>query len=224
MATENSRNEAVKPSPPSQTRRRPSSWAWLAVGRVLDFLASPRLTVVLVLAAIGIVMVGTLAQVQMDIWEVVNDYFRAWVCWVELKLLFPVSLFPWAASTDWESLAVRRFPYPGGALIGLALVVNLVAVFVARFQVKARGARLAWGLLVLAAGVATTWLVIESGHNRYGVQGKPLARVVHALAADPSRPRRTLAGLPLRFGARDSLFWSPANRCLGSCWALGRWL
>lgn len=133
MATENSRNEAVKPSPPTDSPQTKSR-AWLAVGRVLDFLASPRLTVVLVLAAIGIVMIGTLAQVQMDIWEVVHDYFRAWVCWVDLSLLFPVSLFPWAASTDWESLAVRRFPYPGGALIGLALVVNLAAVFVCVFE------------------------------------------------------------------------------------------
>ncbi|MHB1035048.1 MAG: cytochrome c biogenesis protein [Pirellulales bacterium] len=143
------------------------------LGRVLAVLSSPRITGILVLAAIGIIMVGTLAQVQMDLWEIVHDYFRAWVCWVDLKVLFPISFFPWAAQTNWDSLSIHRFPYPGGALIGLALTINLAAALAVRFPVKARGARLAWGLLVLAAGVATTWFVIALGHNRHGLQGKP---------------------------------------------------
>ena len=214
-----SSDETVESRYPSQHVAGQASGRSCRVARV-GLPGSPRLTVVLVLAAIGIVMVGTLAQVQMDIWEVVNDYFRAWVCWVELKLLFPVSFFPWAARTDWDSLPVSRFPYPGGALIGLALVINLAAVLVARFQVKARGARLAWGLLVLAAGVATTWLVIEAGHNRHGLQGKPLLEwsTLWLLI------RAGLVGLWLAciFGLVRvfRLRLSPANRRVGDAW---RW-
>jgi hypothetical protein len=141
--------------------------------RVVVALSASGITVVLCLASIGLVMIGTLAQVQKDIWEVVNDYFRAWVCWVDLQVLFPASFFPWAARTHWDLLSVNRFPYPGGALIGLALVINLATALAVRFPVKARGARLVWGLLVLAAGAVATWLVIEWGHNRQGVQGKP---------------------------------------------------
>jgi cytochrome c-type biogenesis protein CcsB len=173
MAPETGSNEAGEsPSPVAATEAnigKSSAW-W----RVLAAMASPTLTVFLILTAIGIVMVGTLAQVQMDLWEVIERYFRDWVCWVELKVLFPASFFPWAAQTDWDSLRIHVLPFPGGALIGLALVINLATAHAVRFQVKARDARLKWGLLVLAVGIAATWLVIEAGHNRHGLQGKPL--------------------------------------------------
>ena len=141
---------------------------------VLAALASPKLTTVLVVAAIVIVLFGTLAQVYMDIWEVVNDYFRAWIAWIEWKVLFPPAFFPWATHVEWEAMKVKGFPFPGGALIGLALVINLVAAHAVRFKMQARGLRLGLGLLVLAAGAVTTWLVIETGHNRQGLQGQPL--------------------------------------------------
>ncbi len=135
---------------------------------------SPRITTVLFTASIGLIFLGTLAQVYHDIWEVVDEYFRAWIIGVELKVLFPPSFFPWAVHTDWESLIVKRFPYPGGALIGLLLVINLTAAHITRFKMKATGARLVIGLVVLAAGVVLTWMVIATGHNRQGLQGEPL--------------------------------------------------
>lgn len=176
MTTEIGSDRAVESeaSVEAAEAKRPESDGFWQVGFVLDALASSKLTVALILAAIGIVMVGTLAQVRMDIWEVVDRYFRAWLCWVDLEILFPVSFFPWAAQTDWDSLSFNCFPFPGGALIGVALAINLAAAHMVRFRVKARGTRLAWGLLVLAVGVVTTWLVIEAGHNRHGVQGEPL--------------------------------------------------
>jgi cytochrome c-type biogenesis protein CcsB len=141
---------------------------------VLHSLGSPRLTTTLFVASIGLILLGTLAQVYHDIWVVVDQYFRAWIAWVEFKVLFPPSFFPWATHTDWDSLAVQHFPYPGGALIGLLLVINLTAAHITRFKMKARGARLISGLVVLAVGVIATWMVIATGHNRQGLQGEPL--------------------------------------------------
>ncbi len=141
---------------------------------ILHALGSPRITTVLFTASIGLIFLGTLAQVYHDIWEVIDQYFRAWIASVELKVLFPPSFFPWAVHTDWESLGVKRFPYPGGALIGLLLVINLTAAQITRIKVQARGTRLVIGLVVLAAGVVVTWLVIATGHNRQGLQGEPL--------------------------------------------------
>ncbi|MFV2066461.1 MAG: cytochrome c biogenesis protein CcsA [Pirellulales bacterium] len=148
--------------------------AWTLGKFAVDVVGSPRLTAALFLAAVGLILLGTLAQVYQDMWEVIDDYFRAWVSWVDLKILFPPSFFPWAVHTDWDSFRIRSFPFPGGALIGLALVVNLTAAHATRFKMQARGARLAAGLVVLAVGVATTWLVITAGHNRQGLQGEPI--------------------------------------------------
>ncbi len=139
----------------------------------LSVLGSARVTSALLVASMILVLLGTLAQVHMDIWQVVHDYFRSWVAWVDLKVLFPPTFFPWAARTDWDSLSIQRFPFPGGAMIGLALVINLMAAHGVRFKTRVRGPRLAGGLLTLAIGAVVTWLVIETGHNRQGVQGEP---------------------------------------------------
>lgn len=88
-----------------------SSQLWTTVQKVLAPLASLKLTVALFLAAIFIVFAGTLAQVRLDIWEVIHDYFRVdfarlfpgaapWFdvrelfVWVEAQLLFPPAFFP----------------------------------------------------------------------------------------------------------------------------------
>ena len=141
---------------------------------VVRILASAQLTTILLLLGILIVFVGTLAQVYQDIWAVIDTYFRAWVCWIDVKVFFPPSFFPWAAQTDWESWAIQRLPFPGGALIGLALAINLLAAHSTRFAMRARGGRLVAGLAVLALGILVTWLVIATGHNRHGLQGEPL--------------------------------------------------
>ncbi len=57
-------------------------------------LTSLRLTVGLFAMAILIVLAGTLAQVDKDIWEVTDDYFRTAFAWIDLRLFFPPSFFP----------------------------------------------------------------------------------------------------------------------------------
>lgn len=173
MTSDASTNGTASASSPAESDETGGPIARLFLG-VVDALASSKLTAFLIVASIVLVLLGTLAQVYMEIWEVVNDYFRAWVAWVDLKVLFPPSFFPWAAHTVWDSLPIKSFPFPGGASIGLALVINLAAAHGVRFKVQARGWRLVVGILVLVAGAAVTWLVIETGHNRQGLQGEPL--------------------------------------------------
>ena len=181
--------------------------------------ASLRLSVVLFALAILLIFIGTLAQVTMDMWEVISLYFRAWLAWVDVTVLFPASWFPqlpeqamrtivgmgflvgglalaargaMSRSSDWGSRAVLvvtallflleaglvvrhgAFWFPGGATIGTLLAVNLLAAHLVRFTVQARNVRLLFGLLGIAVGAVTTWVVIASGHNPDGVQAVPI--------------------------------------------------
>jgi ABC-type transport system involved in cytochrome c biogenesis permease subunit len=129
---------------------------------ILKPLASLRLTVVLFALAIFLVFVGSLAQKDQDVWDVVNHYFREWVALVEFRTLERfVQIF--APSIDWKLSG--GFPFPGGQMIGLALMVNLFAAHAVRFKVAATGQRLKVGLIVLAIGIGATALVIASGMN-----------------------------------------------------------
>ena len=53
--------------------------------------ASLKIAVSLFAMAIFLVLAGTLAQVNKDIWEVVRDYFRTPVAWIEWRVFFPKS-------------------------------------------------------------------------------------------------------------------------------------
>ena len=140
--TGDARTIADRPEPARRQKRSP-------LLRVLDALASLRLTVVLFALAIMLIFAGTLAQVNKDIWEVMGLYFRAWVAWIPLQVFFPASFFP--------SKAMQAVPggfyFPGGFLIGSAMAINLLAAHGVRFTVQARGARLAAGLATVALGV-----------------------------------------------------------------------
>jgi len=130
----------------------------------LKAIASLRVTVVLFVLAIALVFIGTLAQVDMDIWEVVHQYFRSFYVEVPLQVLFPRSFFPGLVDRvpGW-------FPFPGGALIGGAMAINLLAAHVIRFKIQARGARLLGGLAVTALGLALFLLVVASGFSHSGI-------------------------------------------------------
>ncbi len=111
---------------------------------VLAPLASLRLTVTLFALAIVLIFAGTLAQVDKDIWEVMNLYFRAWFAWIPLQIFFPPVFFPRLGPVPYG------FYFPGGFLIGSAMAVNLLAAHGVRFTVQARGSRLTAGLAILA--------------------------------------------------------------------------
>jgi ABC-type transport system involved in cytochrome c biogenesis permease subunit len=181
-------DEEIAPPP----RREPNGFSlWDGVKRLLDPIASLRLTVVLFALSIFLVLAGTFAQVDKDIWEVVGQYFRCWFAWVPFVIFFPPSFVPEMPTNPEEvsmfgrlgistmqglkSLAESSggFWFPGGKLIGLCLAANLVAAHTVRFKAQAKGTRLLAGLGALAAGIAITWLVISSAGNSKGFQTKP---------------------------------------------------
>lgn len=135
---------------------------------VLAPFASLRLTVALFALSIFIIFVGTLAQVEKDMWEVIDLYFRSYVAWIDLQLFFPSTWFP--------SLAGKvpgTFPVPGGFTVGVLMAANLVAAHLVRFKTQAKGPELAIGLAIIAVGVIVTYFVIAAGHNQGGLQGQP---------------------------------------------------
>jgi ABC-type transport system involved in cytochrome c biogenesis permease subunit len=135
---------------------------------VLHACASLKLTVTLFSLAIFLILVGTLAQTDQDMWEVLDQYFATWMAWINIQVFFPEAFFPGRPKVpDWH------FLFPGGKIIGLAMVINLLAAHSIRFRVQARGSRLGIGLFVTAVGVGVTWLVIAAGHNKEGLQNEP---------------------------------------------------
>ncbi|HET6424431.1 MAG TPA: cytochrome c biogenesis protein ResB, partial [Planctomycetaceae bacterium] len=151
---------------------RDGSWLGPLMNAILTPLASLKLTVALLGMAIFIVLAGTLAQVEKDIWQVIDEYFRTAVAWIDLKVFLPPSF--WKAFTSAEMPTIRgSFPFPGGQLIGSMMALNLLAAHLVRFKVQARGWPLISGLLVILAGIVLTTFVILSANNSGGLQAQP---------------------------------------------------
>jgi ABC-type transport system involved in cytochrome c biogenesis permease subunit len=141
---------------------RSAAMPWQALKAV----GSLKITVVMFLAGIFLLFVGTLAQDEKNLPQVKQEYFNSWIAAVPFSDFFPVTIFGPSKLTGW-------FPFPGGATIGLVLLANLIAAKVTRFHVQASGSRLKLGALVCAVGGLLTALVILSGHYADGLQGKP---------------------------------------------------
>ena len=125
--------------------------------RLFVSLASLRLTVTLFALSIFIILVGTLAQTQKNMWDVRADYFHCWWSWIELRVFFPAAWFP-----EWQQVR-GGFPFPGGKLIGVAMAVNLLAAHLFRFKVQAKGRSLIVGTLLLLVGTIFVYLVVSGG-------------------------------------------------------------
>jgi len=114
--------------------------------------ASLRLTVFLFALSIILVLAGTLAQIDHDIWYVIHYYFRCWFAFIKLQIFFPRA---------WNVPGV--FPFPGGWLLGAALGINLLVAHALRFKVTAKGRQRKVGLGLIALGVLLTYWVVQSG-------------------------------------------------------------
>lgn len=110
--------------------------------RLWKVLTSLRLTAVLLALSILLVFVGTVAQADEGLYTAQERYFKQW--WV-----FGISFFG-------HRLPI---PLPGGYLLGLALLVNLLAAHIQRFQWtwKKTGIHLAHaGIILLLVGQLVT--------------------------------------------------------------------
>lgn len=143
---------------------KPSGMNWKSA---FNPLASLKISVALFALSIVLVLAGTLAQVEKDIWDVVNEIFRCWVFWLDARTFHPL----FAPYVDIKGLPTWvGFYFPGGYTIGLAMLINLLAAHTLRFTVQAKGMRLVAGVIVTLLGILVTWLVIDSGHADSGLQ------------------------------------------------------
>ncbi len=128
-------------------------------------MTSLKLTIVCLALLMVIVVACTLAQVNLGTFRAVNLYVRSMVVWWDVP------------GTDY---AVPVFP--GGALVGLVLLVNLVAAQVRRLELSWSKAGI-WivhaGLILLFVGeFVTSWyqvetqLAIEQGQTLNYVEGR----------------------------------------------------
>ncbi len=118
---------------------------------LLRALSSPRLTVALLALAIWLVFWATLDQVHLGIHEVVQIYFRRFLAYYDFR-----------RGGGWDEAAgglvppvpVFRMWMPGGYLVGLLLLVNLLAAGLVRF-------RLGWskaGIVLVHLGIVVILL------------------------------------------------------------------
>ena len=224
---------------PSAAPAFPSTWD--TVKKILEPLASLKLTVVLFALSIFLVLAGTLAQVDKDIWQVIHEYFRCYFAWVDFQIFFPPSFFP----------SKPRVPggiwFPGGWTIGGALAVNLLAAHTVRFTIRARGTQLVWGLSSLMAGFLVTFMVIQSGSSEAGVLDNSLVSWnklwlmlelslaaaflgavygVFLVGSDKKAERYLLAGVAVTLGSLLGFFlyqgsgWRPDDSGMRILWQL----
>ncbi len=96
------------------------------IKRAVDFLTSLRLTVALLFLGLIIVFTGTLAQVELGLYEAQNRFFRSFFLW-------------------WRGVPV----FPAGYTLGVVLLVNLFAAHAKRFELS----RKKIGIFMIHAGV-----------------------------------------------------------------------
>jgi hypothetical protein len=165
---------------------------------VLRTLGSLKLTVTLLGMSIFIVFAGTLAQVDSGIWTVVERYFRCWIASIEMRIFFP---------RDWNVPAAWTLYFPGGWLIGAALVVNLLVSHAMRIRLEARGPRLYLGLAVALIGGALTWITISHVFDADSTQKKlsPSLRVTVQLLQGGGVALVLFMGSKMLFGRKAGI-------------------
>src|ERR1051325_11791418 len=134
--------------PRAAQRRETAVTAEKVLTWVLQDFASLQLTVILFLLAIFVIWVGTTAQADADIWQVVDRYFRSFFMEVSFKYVFPAQFFP-----AFLHNLPAKFYAPGGMCVGLMMMMNLLAAHLLRFKIQAAATPLLAGLGMTHLGV-----------------------------------------------------------------------
>ena len=155
----------VTAEPPRTEPARPRSRKG-PLRRALEASASLKLTVVLLALAIVLVFCGTLAQVYHGIWVVVKVYFRSFYVWIPFQIFFPRDVqLPKLFGVP------LGFPFPGGWMLGVLLLVNLLAAHFVRFKIAWRRT----GILLIHAGLIVL-MMSELVTGLFAVEGNmPIA-------------------------------------------------
>ncbi|MCC5875691.1 MAG: cytochrome c biogenesis protein CcsA [Candidatus Sumerlaeia bacterium] len=153
--------------------------------KFLEALASLKLTVTLFALSMVLIFAGTLAQVDLGIWQTVDAYFRSPIAWISLQLFIPRQVLE----------APISIPFPGGLTLGLLMVVNLLAAHALRFRLTKKRIgiiTLHAGVIVLLLGEFVTAWMAEEGMMSIDVGGSSQyvedIRTVEFAVVDPSDP------------------------------------
>jgi hypothetical protein len=115
----------------------------MKINRVLDTLASVQLTLLCLGLAMGLVVLGTVAQVHVGTFAAQKEYFNS--AWIYSRI------------GDW------KFPFfPGGLTVGALWMTNLAAAFMAHFQFRRHDTGILTshvGLIVLLLGQFLTQML-----------------------------------------------------------------
>jgi hypothetical protein len=156
------------PAPPvavSPTRPARRSERFPLLKKMFKPLASLRLTVVLFALSMFLIFCGTLAQMDNGLWAILSGYFRAFVAWIPFQVFVRFGqVFFWFPKT-WHISG--SFPFPGGYVLGGALLLNLIAAHLVRFRIswKRSGILLTHaGIIVLLLGELVTGLFAVEGN------------------------------------------------------------
>jgi hypothetical protein len=120
---------AEAPAPAEQRTRAPKP-VWK---QVLEPIASLRLTVVLFALALFLVVAGTLAQAETGNLTTINQYFRSYG-FVKIPMQVFVKFGQVFLGLPANLQAFGWFPFPGGWLLGILLMTNLLAAHAVRFR------------------------------------------------------------------------------------------
>ena len=134
---------------------------------ILRAFGSLKLTVTLFALSLILVLVGTLAQDEMNMLQVKQRYFLSWIATLYFDDFVPQAFYRHTTPIP------GRIPFPGGALIGVMLMVNLLAAKATRFKIHSKGAKLFGGLGLIALGTLVAGVIVSTGHNSDGLQGEP---------------------------------------------------
>lgn len=143
------------------------SVATLTPWQVLKLCGSLKITVCMFFLAIWLVLFGTLAQDEQNLELVKAEYFNSFIAIVPFDVLLPITIFPH------DNPLPGAFPFPGGATIGIILMLNLIAAKLTRFHVAAKGTRLVGGTLLSLFGAGLVVAIILVGNYSDGLQGAP---------------------------------------------------
>jgi len=120
-----------------------------------NFLVSLKLTVVLLVLSLLLIFAGTLAQTDLGVYAVQDEFFRSFIAIWHVGPLF--------------------VPLPGGYLVGGVLFVNLIAAHLYRFKFTWRKAGILLthaGLIMLLVGELLTGLW-QQDYSMMLVEGEP---------------------------------------------------
>ncbi len=137
--------------------------AWFA----LRAMGSLKITVAMFALGTLILFVGTLAQDEETIVDVKKQYFNSWVASVPFDVFKPQTIWPHTEPLPYA------FAIPGGALVGMILLINLIAAKMTRFAMHAKGGRFVAGVFFTAIGFVLVGLIVVSAHLGDGLQGEP---------------------------------------------------